>query len=642
MTGYNLDFDIAALLVAMFTLALVIIRKDKKRMENRLFSLIVIDNLLSIVFDLLSSYAIENPTWVPRVVNEGFSYAYLTFHALFAPLFFGYVMLVSGIVFSKKYQRINIIIMSLPWVVSLLFIAFNPLFHSVFYLDENGAYFHGYGIYTMYVSAAIYLLGIFYIIVRYRSSFSSAQRISLGLFWALAIGTLTFQYFHPELLLEMFGQAMVCLGVSITILDEEALYDPVTHVYNRITFQNDVTRMIKSENNFTVFYVRISNGKQIASSVGLERNTLLLLRVADFLRRVAAYTNKQNVYDLGNYHFAIVHRDASREEVFHLATTLEQRFKKEWLNEYFRIKYDAQIIVANIPKDFDDVDSLIALADRNYIRNTETKVYVGEGLDQIKRYHKVERAVARGLENNNFVVYYQPIWDATSNKIHSCEALLRLFDDEIGFVSPEEFIRVAEDNGSIVEIGEFVFDEVCRFIVESDLREKEIEFVEVNLSTIQCLQSDLVERLVSILDKYRVPASAINLEITETAAVENEDVLKGTLEKLHKVGFSVSMDDFGTGYSNLMNIFNLRFEIIKIDKSILWNADDNVAGDIILENIANTIKQMDRRIVCEGVETEEQCEKLKRIGVDYCQGYLFSRPIKTNEFVEYVEKFNFK
>jgi EAL domain-containing protein (putative c-di-GMP-specific phosphodiesterase class I) len=311
------------------------------------------------------------------------------------------------------------------------------------------------------------------------------------------------------------------------------------------------------------------------------------------------------------------------------------------MNEYFRIKYDAQIIVANIPKDFDDVDSLIALADRNYIRNTETKVYVGEGLDQIKRYHKVERAVARGLENNNFVVYYQPIWDATSNKIHSCEALLRLFDDEIGFVSPEEFIRVAEDNGSIVEIGEFVFDEVCRFIVESDLREKEIEFVEVNLSAIQCLQSDLVERLVSILDKYRVPASAINLEITETAAVENEDVLKDTLEKLHKVGFSVSMDDFGTGYSNLMNIFNLSFEIIKIDKSILWNADDNVAGDIILENIANTIKQMDRRIVCEGVETEEQCEKLKRIGVYYCQGYLFSRPIKRNELVEYVEKFNF-
>lgn len=641
MTGYNLDYDYAAILVALFTLFLVFTKKDKKRMENMLFSLVVLVNILSCVFDIVSSYAIGHPGWIPRWLTLVSAYGYLFFHAMFAPVFFGYVMLVSGIVFSKKYQKINIFIMGIPWYISLLAIALNPVFHWVFYLDEKGAYFHGKGIYTMYVAAGIYLAGLFYIILRHKKNFSMAQRLSLAVFWMLALVTLVFQYFHPDILMEMLGQAMVCLGVAITISDAEALYDPETHVYNRITFQNDLTRYTKSEVNCVVFYVRICNGAKVSSTIGLEKSSIAILKVADFLRRLAKHRTKQSVYDLGNYHFAIVYRNPKEDEVKIIASILEERFKKEWICDNYVINYDAQIIVARIPKDFDNMDAIVAISDRNYIHDYETKVYMDEGLDQIKRYHSVERAVSRGLENHNFKVYYQPIWDATSNRIHSCEALLRLFDDQLGFVSPEEFILVAEENGAIIEIGEFVFDEVCRFIVESNLREKEIEFVEVNLSVVQCLQSNLVERLETILAKYNLPASAINIEITETAATENESALRNTLEQFHEMGFSVSMDDFGTGYSNLMSIFDLNFDIIKIDKSILWNADTNLAGDIILENTINTIKQMDRRIVCEGVETEIQRDKLTKMGVDYCQGYWFSRPVNGDEFVDYIEKFNF-
>ena len=390
-----------------------------------------------------------------------------------------------------------------------------------------------------------------------------------------------------------------------------------------------------------IFYVRICNGARISSVFGLENGNAAMLKVADYLRRMNVHRTRQSVYDLGNYHFAVVYRNPKEEDILAFADSLEKRFQEEWSLGRYSIKFEAQIIVARVPKDFDNMDAVMDIADRNYIRDYETKVYIGDGLEQIKRYHSVERAIARGLKRDNFKVYYQPIWDSTSNKIHSCEALLRLFDDQLGFVSPDEFIPVAEENGSIVEIGEFVFDEVCRFISESKLDELEIEFVEVNISAVQCLQRNLVERLEAILAKYDLPASVINIEITETAAVENETVLRDTLDKLHEKGFSVSMDDFGTGYSNLTSVFDLSFEIIKIDKSILWNADDNLAGDIILENTVNTIKQMDRRIVCEGVETLEQRNKLKKMGVDYCQGFYFSRPIKGGEFVKFVERFNF-
>ncbi|MBQ9632648.1 MAG: EAL domain-containing protein, partial [Lachnospiraceae bacterium] len=253
---------------------------------------------------------------------------------------------------------------------------------------------------------------------------------------------------------------------------------------------------------------------------------------------------------------------------------------------------------------------------------------------------EVEQAIRRAIDNRSFKIHYQPIWDSGTGLIHSAEALIRLIDDELGFISPEEFIRIAEHNGTIITIGEIVFEEVCRFIRDRDLDSLGMEFIEVNLSAVQCMQKDLPRYIIGTIKDYGVDGSQINLEVTESFAVQSEELLRHSMEEMRKEGITFSMDDFGTGYSNLQKVFSMGYDIVKIDKSILWAADEDFSARVLLESTIQMIKDMDRRIVVEGVETAEHRDMLKSLGVDFCQGFFFSRALAEEEFVDYVKNFN--
>jgi EAL domain-containing protein (putative c-di-GMP-specific phosphodiesterase class I) len=242
------------------------------------------------------------------------------------------------------------------------------------------------------------------------------------------------------------------------------------------------------------------------------------------------------------------------------------------------------------------------------------------------------------LESEQFQVWFQPIYSINGKKFEYMEALSRLKNTELGDIPPQEFVQVAESRGLIELLGFVAFEKVCKFI--SDNRDT-VNAVSINFSVYQMMNPNVVKNVLDTIERFSLSPSNIVMEITESIFIDNYELVMKHMMELAQAGVKFYLDDFGTGYSNLMSIFNLKFEIIKIDKSILWNADDNIAGDIILENTVNTIKQMDRRIVCEGVETSEQRDKLTRMGVDYCQGYLFSRPVTDEEFLTYVEQFNF-
>ena len=149
------------------------------------------------------------------------------------------------------------------------------------------------------------------------------------------------------------------------------------------------------------------------------------------------------------------------------------------------------------------------------------------------------------------------------------------------------------------------------------------------------MNKNLVSDFVAILEKYQVPAGCINLEITESAAANNEAGLQQTIHELKNVGFTFSLDDYGTGYSNFSYMFDMPFRIIKLDKSILWKAEDNTNARIILTDTIKMMKRMNLEIVVEGVETEEQRMLLEELDCDYLQGYFFSKPIRKKEFMEY-------
>ena len=206
----------------------------------------------------------------------------------------------------------------------------------------------------------------------------------------------------------------------------------------------------------------------------------------------------------------------------------------------------------------------------------------------------------------------------------------------MGFISPDEFIPVAEKKGLILEIGDYVFREVCHFMTEQKIWELGIETIHINLSVVQCMQEQLYEQLVRIMDEYQVDYFRVHLEITETAAVVSEDTLWANMQRLIDVGVEFALDDYGTGFSNTMAVIKYPFRTIKLDKSMVWDSMKNKKAMSVLKHSISMIKDMNMDVVAEGVEEQEQAHKLAEMGCDYFQGYYYSKPVCGEAFVEKV------
>ncbi len=224
------------------------------------------------------------------------------------------------------------------------------------------------------------------------------------------------------------------------------------------------------------------------------------------------------------------------------------------------------------------------------------------------------------------------------NRLHGAEALIRLHDPELGNLFPDEFIPIAEQIGLIDEVDDYVLREVCDFIRSGVPKKYGMDCINVNLSVLQCMQPNFADHIAGIVEEYGIDKHMINFEITESIAASDYITLSRVVRTLKKQGFKFSMDDYGTGYSNMQSIFRLDFDIVKIDKSILWSAEKGQLGQIILDSSVRMIRQMRRKILVEGVETEYQLQILRDMGVDYAQGYLFSRPISKRDLIELLEK----
>ena len=250
----------------------------------------------------------------------------------------------------------------------------------------------------------------------------------------------------------------------------------------------------------------------------------------------------------------------------------------------------------------------------------------------------IEKLVQTALNEKRLEVYFQPIYNTREKKFTSAEALIRMKDNEGNFVPPDIFIPIAEKSSLIIDIGNFVLEEVCKVISEEHLSDYDLEYIEVNLSMVECLQSNLASNIMSILKKHRVFPSQINLEITETSASEFTDIVDTNIKTLFDKNISFSLDDFGTGYSSLSRILSLPLKLIKIDRTLVQAPFNSIEKKsmILLESFVKTAISTGAEIVAEGVETREMATQVIALGCKYIQGYYFSKPLTRTDFVKII------
>ena len=252
--------------------------------------------------------------------------------------------------------------------------------------------------------------------------------------------------------------------------------------------------------------------------------------------------------------------------------------------------------------------------------------------EEIRNQMFFENDMESALANKEFIVYIQPKYDIKSHTLTGGEALIRWNHHEKGFLSPDKFVPVFEKNGFIVELDMYVFETVCK------MQKKWLEMgldpvkISVNQSRLHLYNPNYVETLEGIIKKYDVPARLIELEITESVAFDNIELISDVLRRLHEIGFTISMDDFGSGYSSLNMLKNLDVDVLKIDKEFFEETANTKRGQDIIESIIGMASKLGIETVAEGVETIEQSEFLQGNGCDIAQGYFYAMPMSLDDY----------
>jgi len=416
-----------------------------------------------------------------------------------------------------------------------------------------------------------------------------------------------------------------------------ARYDQVTQLPNRSMYWDFLSKSIatasRTKNNIAILLLDLDNFKQINDSLGHDAGDELLIQMAKKLSHCVREADI--VARVGGDEFAILLLNPRDTQV---AANIAQKVLADIAQTFHIFSNDvsvrASIGIAIYPDDGTTATQLTKAADtamyhaKSSGRNT-FKYFSRAMHERIQHDMKITQELHKALDGQQMSVNFQPQLQVNNNQLVGFEALIRWHHPKMGQVSPTEFIPVAETNGLITEIGDWCLMQALQ--QTKKWNEKLVNGnrvnIAVNVSSLQFKQNKFAEHIINLVTSSGLPPELLELEITETAIMENP---KQTIEDLHKLraaGIRISMDDFGTGYSSLAQLKQLPIDVLKIDKSFIDEINQNESGNAIVKSIIDLAHSLNISVVAEGVETQDQFTFLKKSDCDVVQGYYFSKPL---------------
>lgn len=627
---YNIDFAFAGIIILCIVLATYYSKKQMPTIQNKHYVRLMIVTFSSLLLDILcgvvESHSQVAPTWLLMFTNM----AYFAVRFVLIYQFTLYILSLSG----KYHSRTNSYKWAVrtPVLVALAVVVITPFTGFLFYFNQNNEYTRGVGIAFKYVFTLGYMAFAIIYTLYNQNHIAKRVRYAVYCFIVFSLISIYIQFNNYFLLIEGFGIAVCVLMLYMAIQRPEEFIDSETQLMNKQAFNNIIKSNFDTGKSFCVISIALNDYAAFNKALGVSVYASIVMQVRNYLVSIA---KKNIVYSIAPHQFCIVMDNAESQQALSTAQSALSRFKMRWHSHEIAVKLSAKVCMISCPscaKTGEELTEIIEAA--NHVKSDERVFNVSEmKMDTISRNSCVKLAVEKALEQGGFEVYYQPIYCSKTGKIRSAEALIRLNDSELGFVPPDEFIPIAEESGSILHIGRFVINSVCRFYAENNLQERGVEFIDVNLSAVECMQDNLTTQLGAVLKKHKLEHKRINIEITETAQAYSLDIFKTNVARLNESGFTLSLDDYGTGYSTIEYIINLPFKTVKIDKSIVKSSGENAKSKAVVKSVIKMIKKLDMDIVAEGVETKQQADDLTQWGCEYLQGFYFSKAVPENEFL---------
>ena len=471
------------------------------------------------------------------------------------------------------------------------------------------------------------------IVKRREGNYRRSQVILIWMgIWALAA---VVQFLNNELLLVGYAGALGVLVIFFRLENPEYLTDRLTGFFNQDALLYYARKLYNRETDFAVLSVWWTLGVNQLEEDRREREVM-----AAFSRRLPKLENTK-VFKMADDEVWMILEDPEHaEEIVEKVKAFMEYGRRE-------VGGNAQVAFSYMPHaglvgDYQEMMHLLRYARwKNYDYSASNfKRLDTEFVEQMRQERIMEQMLEEAMKEDRIEVFYQPIFSTGEHRFVSAEALVRMRDKEGNLVPPGAFISVAEANGKILQLGEIVFEKVCRFFTRERLEQYGLHYIEVNLSVVQCGYTRLAEDYIGIMERYQIDPKYINLEITESASMAAKKTLLENMRRLMDYGVFFSLDDFGTGQSNLNYIVDMPVNIVKFDREMSQAFFRDEKAKYVLNAAMQMIHGMKLKIVSEGIETEEQYRAMEELEIDYIQGYYFSKPLSEKEFLAFVQKNN--
>ncbi|TXR59096.1 GGDEF domain-containing phosphodiesterase [Bacillus sp. AR18-7] len=433
---------------------------------------------------------------------------------------------------------------------------------------------------------------------------------------------------------EIVGVYIVTRDVTKQVLNEMrteylAYYDQLTGLMNRISCTNKLNDFLNEKVAFAFIFIDLDEFHLINDTFGHKEGDKVLQKVTECLS--SFQIPDMHLFREHDDQFVMLIENITKERVEVFAKSIQKKISEHFVIEEEDVYLSASIGIVMAPTDGEDEKILFQRVDAALEKAKEKGKghyhFYGNGLDcEREKRFIIENQLHRAIEKNEFFLYYQPQMNIETKKIASMEALIRWENKELGFVSPNQFIPLAERTGFIIKLDEWVINEVCRQIREWLNKGYEVVPIAVNISARHFRSITLIEMITRALHKYNVSAHLLAIEVTEGALI-HKDISKRVLLQLKEQNLKIHLDDFGTGYSSLSYLKTYPIDTLKIDRSFMEGIhvderDTNITAAII--HLAHTL-ELD--VIAEGVEKAEQIQFLKEKNVKFVQGYYYSRPL---------------
>ncbi|MEG2513418.1 MAG: EAL domain-containing protein [Acetivibrio sp.] len=634
-----MKWNIAPECTALMTICIIFFYAQTKNtlptLRKFLFRLCFIGSIITVAFNIITAAVLMEHGYLPSWIL----WTVITIYYLTTPtvgIFFLLYSLSVLVEDTKKVFRMSLIGI-IPTVLYLLLVISNPFSHLIFNIVPGVGYVRGPWIALAFLISYYYCFLVLVFANMKRFHISRTERMALTAFPITAFLAIGMQQIFVNLIFTGTATACVLIIIYLTMENKQISLDALTNIPTRQVLLDMLKLTLLRKNKTTLIVVSLKKFKVINNRLGQSCGNLLLQQMTLFLKSL---TKNGKLYRFGGDEFAIL--VDSSQDVDQLISTILKRMNSTWDVGNYKTTVLAAIGVVGYDAGLDSVEEIImgvehaVLCAKQMVGNSY--VYcTPQMISDIHRRENIVEILKNTVANNDIVLYYQPIYDVNSSKFLFAESLARIPNSPLGFLSPGEFIPIAESTGLIVPLTYQIMEKICLFIKE--LLEENIEFssIHINFSAIQFSDENFDKKIIDIIKRHSIPFSKIKIEITESILAENYDIVKDYIIRMYDQGLRFELDDFGTGYSNISLVLQLPWDTIKLDRSLILSGTESESSALVVKYIGAAFRSLDICVLAEGVETPNQLDFAIGIGCKLIQGFYYAKPMPLKEAKQYFK-----